>query len=151
MLFFSFSFFAKGGKGLKQVGRMYLRPIVDDSICTALPTWPQTNEPASGRCGGKPVGRGNWERDQFAKLDSTQYFGMLKRIVLRCAASILRSKVSLLCVCLQDKIEVRLRLWNIGRHRALSGPIWLLAGQRHCREKVQPLEDSPKPFGRLKT
>ena len=50
---FSFSFFAKGGKGLKQVGRMYLRPIVDDSICTALPTWPQTNEPASGRCGDK--------------------------------------------------------------------------------------------------
>ena len=50
---FSLSFFAKGGKGLKQVGRMYLRPIVDDSICTALPTWPQTNEPASGRCGDK--------------------------------------------------------------------------------------------------
>ena len=147
---FSFSFFAKGGKGLKQVGRMYLRPIVDDSICTALPTWPQTNEPASGRCGGKPVRLRNWERDQFAKLDSTGYFGMLERIALGCAARILRSKVSLLCVCLQNKIGVWLRLWNIGRHEALSGPIWLLAGQRHCREKVQPLEDSPKPFGRLK-
>ena len=45
---FLFSFFAKGGKGLKQVGRMYLRPIVDDSICTALPTWPQTNRPQGG-------------------------------------------------------------------------------------------------------
>ena len=151
MLFFSFSFFAKGGKGLKQVGRMYLRPIVDDSICTALPTWPQTNRPQGGAGATKPVGRGNWERDQFAKFDSTGYFGMLKRTVLGYAASILRSKVSLLCVCLQNKIGVRFCLWNIGRHRALSGPIWLLAGQRHCREKVQPLEDSPKPFGRLKT
>ena len=46
--FFSFSSFAKGGKGLQQVGRMYLRPIVDDSICTALPTWPQTNRPQGG-------------------------------------------------------------------------------------------------------
>ena len=45
---FLFSFFAKGGKGLKQVGRMYLRPIVDDSICTALPTRPQTNRPQGG-------------------------------------------------------------------------------------------------------
>ena len=60
MLFFSFSFFAKGGKGLKQVGRMYLRPIVDDSICTALPTWPQTNEPASGRCGDNQA---SWTRE----------------------------------------------------------------------------------------
>ena len=46
--FFRFLFFAKGGKGLKQVGRMYLRPIVDDSICTALPTRPQTNRPQGG-------------------------------------------------------------------------------------------------------
>ena len=60
MLSFFVFFFAKGGKGLKQVGRMYLRPIVDDSICTALPTWPQTNEPASGRCGDKQA---SWTRE----------------------------------------------------------------------------------------
>ena len=128
ILFFSVFFFAKGGKGLKQVGRMYLRPIVDDSICTALPTRPQTNRPqgGAGASSSQLDSFRIWEQDLFTNFASTEYFGTLERTVLGCAASILRAKVSLLCVCLQNKIGVRLRLWNIGRHRALSGPIWLL-------------------------
>ena len=111
MLSFFVFFFAEGGKGLKQVGRMYLRPIVDDSICTALPTWPQTNEPASGRCGGNQA---SWTQElrtrSVRKVGFNRIFWDVGKNVLGCAASILRSKVSLLCLCLQDKIGVRLRL-----------------------------------------
>ena len=77
-IFFLASFFAKGGKGLKQVGRMYLRPIVDDSICTALPTWPQTNRPQGGAGASKQLDSGIENEISSQSLLQTNILGCWK-------------------------------------------------------------------------